>query len=593
MKQLILVTIVSFLSLLFLNCGDVAINPEDLESSSQVSETSSNEDSSADPSSVANAKPGDSSDDTTNNNDDSSSNSSEESSELTSSNSSEEISSDVEASSSAKKLIDPQPVRIVCSPHEGSYPFTTEEDSGPIYSIYSDGELPEGSRSASITLNDNGMLNINPLLTDPKNQSQNRWATGETVECEEITNGKEGWLFDVSLMLLENETEAPGFFMVHNTSWGTTNLSSVKEMKFDIKTTQDFEIMVESTNLDKVTFVGATSLTGYSDGEWHSITIPVEDFGSEIQWEFTKIFFKAGGILEDGKIYMDNLRFTGFEKNSRPSISGDDEIAVSEVNGEASVILEYIELDEDPISWNILSEPAFGSVSISDNDDGEITVTYTNNDNSSVDAFIVEFDDGNKNYKRISFSVSIKGGAVKPIAIYADDAAGKYIPIMETGWWEGGGSQKESDREGVSGDQLWDGGAYNGGIFFDFTKSGFLDITEMESLTFDINFYDTTETQWGLDKMLIIASIEDSDAMTSTEWSRYAESWIPGEDIMLDDEWKSITIDLQHGQDSLSYTNDNGTFITANKAAIKTFSLAIYNGGGNFQLDNIVFNPKE
>ena len=65
------------------------------------------------------------------------------------------------------------------------------------------------------------------------------------------------------------------------------------------------------------------------------------------------------------------------------------------------------------------------------------------------------------------------------------------------------------------------------------------------------------------------------------------------DDIMLDDEWKSITIDLQHGKDSLSYTNDKGTFITTNKAEIKSFSAAIYNGGGTFQLDNIVFNPKE
>ncbi|MGL1935854.1 MAG: hypothetical protein OCD01_12570 [Fibrobacterales bacterium] len=480
-----------------------------------------------------------------------------------------------------------------CSPFTGSYPHETEVDTEPVYAIFIDGDIPEGSRRAPATLNDNGMLNIDPSATFTQNSTSNRWATQDQVECDEITEGNKGWLFDINRLTREDSTKVDGFFMVHSIGWQTVNLSSVTALKFDVKATQPLTISVESTNLEGVTKSGATTITEYTDGEWHSVTIPVADFGIDIEWEFTRIFFKVGGLTEDGPIYIDNMRYTGYVQNSAPVIKGSTDIAVSGVGNTEAITLTYSDGDDDASQWTVLSEPSFGTVSISTNADGDIEVSYTNTDDSSVDAFKVEFSDGHKNFIRKSFSVSVAGGVVKPIGVYTDNSDDAFVPLSLVGWWQGGGSEKESDREGVLGDMLWDGGAGSGGIYFDFTPSGFIDIGDMETLSFDINFYDTASTEWGIEKVLFIVSLEDKNAQPTNEWSRYAVEYSAVDDIPLNDEWQTITIDLQHGSDTLSYTNSSGTFITTDKKNIMTFSIGIYNGGGSFQLDNVVFNPKK
>ncbi|MGL1900751.1 MAG: hypothetical protein OCC49_01355 [Fibrobacterales bacterium] len=499
-----------------------------------------------------------------------------------------------EVSSSTGSDIEYSSPRVTsCSPFAGSYPHATEVDTEPVYAIFVDGDIPVGSKRATATLNDNGMLNIDTSATYAQNSASNRWATPDQVECAELTEGNKGWLFDVNRLTREDSTRVDGFFMVHSMGWRTVNLSSVTALKFDVKATQPLSISVESTNLEEVTHSGTTTITEHTDGEWHSVTIPVAEFGADIEWEFTRIFFKVGGLTEDGPIYIDNMRYAGYVENSKPVIKGDTEIAVSGVGNTEAITLTYSDDDDDEAQWTVLSEPSFGTVSISTNADGDIEVSYTNTDDSSVDAFKIEFHDGHKNYIRKSFSVSVSGGLVKPIGVYTDNNDDAFVPLSLVGWWQGGGSEKESDREGVAGDMLWDGGAGSGGIYFDFTPSGFIDIGDMETLSFDINFYDTASTEWGLDKVLFIVSLEDKMAQPTTEWSRYAVEYSAVDDIPLNDEWQTITIDLQHGSETLSYTNSSGTLVTTDKENIMTFSIGIYNGGGSFQLDNVVFNPKE
>ncbi|MGL1901361.1 MAG: hypothetical protein OCC49_04425 [Fibrobacterales bacterium] len=602
-----LLILVSALSL-FIGCGKEPTNVEetsDLSSNESSTDETSSDDTTSFNSSFADNRDIESSEDDTDRStlssesvpkDDESSDEPDSSDEEPGDDESSQGSVDPVRSSSSKKYIRPGETssnvfeQVQCPTHTGSYPYTPSPDNGPVYAIFVDGDLPDNSKMANITLNDNGLQNRNPTFTDKKNRALGRWATPDSLDCEELTEGNNGWAFNVQRVLLEDSTAANSFFMIHNQGWTTSNLSTVSDMKFDIKTSQDFEIRVESENLDGEIFSGSYVLSGYSDNAWHSVTIPVTEFGSEMQWEFTKIYFLANSLEEDSPLFMDNLRFTGYEENNSPILKGTRDITVAKPLGSTTIELDYIDSENDAPTWTSITKPSFGSVSISESN-GTLSFTYKNKIDASQDAFEIEITDGQKNFRRYTFNVAIEGGTVNPMGIYTDDADALQL-ISETAFWNGGGSEQPSDQEGAADDMLWDLGAGGGGIYFTF-PAPYVDIKEMATLSFELNFHDTTETTWGLENVRFVVSIEDSKATPEMNWSRYSVELEPEKDFELGDMWQTVTIDLQPGYSQLSSTDRNGTYITAEKDAIKSVSIALYNGAGQFMIDNVRFNPKE
>ncbi|MGL1934032.1 MAG: hypothetical protein OCD01_03400 [Fibrobacterales bacterium] len=601
---LILVSAIS----LFIGCGKEPTSVEkvsDLSSDESSTEENSSDDDQNSHTSFADNSDIDSSDDDTKESNLSSEEIGEDDESDDAEDSSEDIDTDKdssadsdgpERSSSSKKYVRPGDTadnvfeQKQCPAHSGSYPYTPSPDNDAVYAVFADGDLPDGSKLANITLNDNGLQNRNPTFTDKKNRALGRWATPDSIDCDELTEGNNGWIFNVQRVLLEDSSAANSFFMVHNQGWTTSNLSTVSDMKFDIRTTQDFEIRVESENLDGEKSFGTYMLSGYSDDAWHSVTIPVTEFGSDMQWEFTKIYFLAGGLEEDSPIYMDNLRFTGYKENNSPILKGDRNITVSKPMGSTTIELDYIDSENDSPTWTIVTEPSFGLVAISESN-GAMSFTYKNKSDASRDAFEVEITDGEKNFRRYTFNVAIEGGLVKPMGIFSDDSDALQL-ISEVGFWNGGGTEEPSDQEGTADDMLWDLGAGGGGIYFTF-PAPYVNIKEMESLSFELNFHDTTETTWGLENIRFVVAIEDSKATPEMNWSRYTIELEPGTDFEFGNMWQTVTIDLQPGYSQLSSTDRDGTYITAEKDDIKTVSIALHNGAGNFMIDNLRFNPKE